>query len=246
MPVAERSPAVKLGNVVALLGNFPALSGLSLELPRGEILSVTGPNGAGKSTLLRVIAGLVHMSTGEGMVLGTDISPGRASPRQLRSLRSRVGYLGHSTGLFGDLDARENVELVSKASGAGSGGVEAALSAVGLSEREIRVRAGSMSAGQRKRTAIASLLARRTLLWLLDEPHAGLDPGARDFLDAAISGAATSGVTVIIASHDVDRVSTLADQYAEVAGGTIVRSGFLQRPHPVAPAAEGLGAGSVA
>ncbi|MGH9133154.1 MAG: ATP-binding cassette domain-containing protein, partial [Ilumatobacteraceae bacterium] len=82
-----------------------------------------------------------------------------------------------------------------------------------------------LSAGQRRRTALACLVARRAELWLLDEPHAGLDAEARDEIDATLRQAAASGATVIVASHELERAGALATRTAEVVAGQILRRG---------------------
>jgi ABC-type transport system involved in cytochrome c biogenesis ATPase subunit len=77
-----------------------------------------------------------------------------------------------------------------------------------------------LSAGQRRRASLAALLVRRPRLWLLDEPHAGLDADGRDVLDGLVRGAAASGATVVLASHELERATPLATVQIEVAGGT--------------------------
>ena len=79
-----------------------------------------------------------------------------------------------------------------------------------------------LSAGQRRRTALACLIARRAELWLLDEPHAGLDAAGRDELDTVLRAATAAGATMIVASHELDRAGALATRVVEVAGGQIL------------------------
>src|ERR687898_2419950 len=88
-------PVVHLRAAVALLGRFPALAGIDLDVARGEIVLLRGPNGAGKTTLLRACAGLVPVVRGEAVVLGRDLR------RDPRAVRRRVGLLGHATALDG-------------------------------------------------------------------------------------------------------------------------------------------------
>jgi ABC-type multidrug transport system ATPase subunit len=79
-----------------------------------------------------------------------------------------------------------------------------------------------LSAGQRRRTSIAAMVARRPELWLLDEPHAGLDAAARDVLDSLVRAAAAAGATVVIASHELERARALATNIVPLAGGTVL------------------------
>src|SRR5919112_4069026 len=97
------SAAVRFRSAVCLLGRFPALAGVDLDVARGEVLLVRGPNGAGKTTLLRACAGLVAIAQGEAVVLGHDLRTDR------RAVRASVGLLGHATALYDDLTVAENV-----------------------------------------------------------------------------------------------------------------------------------------
>ena len=226
--VVSMEPVVHLRDAVALLGRFPALAGIDLDVRRGEVVLLRGPNGAGKTTVLRVCAGLVPVVRGEAVVLGHDLR------RDPRPVRRRVGLLGHATGLFDDLTVADNVAFWGRAYRARRAEVEAALDAVGLSGRLRDVPVARLSAGQRRRTSIACLLARRPELWLLDEPHAGLDHDARDLLDDLVRRAVAQGATVLMSSHELDRAVALADRTVELAAGTAVGT-----PAAPAPSADG-------
>jgi heme ABC exporter ATP-binding subunit CcmA len=209
-------PVVQLRGAVSLLGRFPALAGIDLEVAAGEIVLLRGPNGAGKTTLLRCLAGLLPVARGEARVLGHDLRD-RA---QARGLRNRVGLLGHATGLYDDLTVADNVRFWGRAGGATGADVAAALDVCGLQGRLAAVPVARLSAGQRRRTSLACLVARRPELWLLDEPHAGLDQQGRDALDALLRSAVAAGATVILSSHELDRAEALADRTVTIVGGT--------------------------
>jgi len=206
---------VRLSDVVAVLGGFPALAGATLTVHRSEILLLRGPNGAGKTSLLRLCAGLLPVERGEAVVLGCDLANDRAA------VRARVGLLGHANGLYSDLTVRDNVRFWGATVGATAGEVEASLTRMGLAGRLAGVAVGRLSAGQRRRTALACLVARRAELWLLDEPHAGLDAAGRDELDATLRAATTAGATVVVASHELERAGALATRVVEVVGGQV-------------------------
>lgn len=214
-PTAVRDVVVDLDEVVAVLGSFPALAGASLQVCRGEILLLRGANGAGKTTVLRVCAGLLPVVRGRGSVLGLDL----ATDREI--VRTRVGLLGHSNGLYGDLTVRENVHFWGATVGASDDEVAAALERMGLAGRLATVAVKRLSAGQRRRTALACLVARRAELWLLDEPHAGLDASGRDELDGVLRQAAASGATVMVASHELERTGALASRTVDVVAGQV-------------------------
>jgi len=218
-------PVVRLHAAVSLLGRFPALAGVDLEVQRGEIVLVQGPNGAGKSTLLRTCAGLLPIASGEATVLGHDLS----DPRHRKALRRRVGLLGHATFLYEDLTVADNIRFWAKAAGATAAEAEGAMAALGLTGRLADVVVARLSAGQRRRASIAAMIARRPELWLLDEPHAGLDAAGRDAVDGLVREAAAKGATVIVASHELDRAAALASRTVAIAGGAL-------QPDLVAPA----------
>lgn len=182
-------------------------------MARGEVVLVQGPNGAGKSTLLRVIAGLVPVVRGEAFVLGVDLRADR------RAVRRRVGLLGHTALLYDDLTVAENVRFAVRAAGGDPASVGPALERVGLSGRLARTPAGNLSAGQRRRAALAAIVARHPELWLLDEPHAGLDAAGRELLDGLVREAAAGGATVVLVSHEADRAAALAHRSVAIAGG---------------------------
>ena len=207
---------VELNGVVAVLGGFPALAGADLSVGRGEVLLLQGPNGAGKTSLLRVCAGLLPIERGSGRVLGMDITSER------ERVRSRVGLLGRTNGLYLDLTVAQNVRFWASTVGATDAEVTGAMSRMRLDGRLAGVKAEKLSAGQRRRTALASLIVRRAELWLLDEPHAGLDTAGRDEIDAVLRDAVASGATVIVSSHEHERARALATRIVTVDGGTVI------------------------
>ncbi|MGI9033610.1 MAG: heme ABC exporter ATP-binding protein CcmA [Acidimicrobiales bacterium] len=214
---------VRFRSAVSLLGRFPALAGVDLDIARGEVVLLHGPNGAGKTTLLRACAGLVAIGTGEAEVLGHDLR------RDRRAVRRQVGLLGHGAGLYDDLSVEENLRFAARAAGLrGPNAVttethaEEAMGRLGLDGRLRHVSVGRLSAGQRRRAALAAVVARRPELWLLDEPHAGLDAAGRDLLDAIVAEAVAQGATVLLASHELERTAKMASRKVMVVGGRVV------------------------
>ncbi len=208
-------PVISFRDVVAVAGSYPVLAGADFDVHHGEIVLLTGPNGAGKTSLLRVCAGLLPIERGQARVLGVDLASDRAA------VRDRVGILGHTNGLYADLTVRQNIEFWADLIGATSDEVDSALTHVGLDGRLVSVRASQLSAGQRRRVALARLIIRRAELWLLDEPHAGLDAHARDELDATLRAAVTSGATVVVSSHELERTERIATRRVVVDGGVV-------------------------
>ena len=108
--------------------------------------------------------------------------------------------------------------------GLAKGDVDEAMERLSLTGRLADTRVGRLSAGQRRRASIASLVVRRPELWLLDEPHAGLDQHSRDTVDTLVRSAAAAGATVVLATHELERIAVLEPRVVSVVGG-VVRSG---------------------
>ena len=172
------------------------VKGCAFALAAGEALAVTGPNGSGKSTLLRAIAGLLPLETGRVWL----------APEAEASLPERIHYLGHANALKASLTARENLDFWRAMLGtANNGGAPLltaleALTAAGLSHAA-DLPCAYLSAGQKRRVALARLLTARRPLWLLDEPAAALDTSAQQWLEAIIRSHLASGGMVIAALH---------------------------------------------
>ena len=206
---------IRFRSAVALAGRFPVLAGVDLDVRRGEVLLLRGANGAGKTSLLRACAGLIRVVAGEAVVLGEDLV------RDQRAVRRRVGLLGHQSALYDEMTPVENLRFALRAARAPLGPASAALELLGISGRLMSTAVGTLSAGQRRRVAIAALVARDPEVWLLDEPHAGLDAEYRDLLDGLIGAAPGRGRTVLMASHELERVGPLADRTVVLAGGVV-------------------------
>jgi heme ABC exporter ATP-binding subunit CcmA len=199
-----------------MTGRFPALAGVDLRVDEGEAVVLTGPNGAGKTSLLRVCAGLLRVTSGTAVVLGHDLVDDASAARR------EVAMLGHTAALYDDLSVSENVRFAVRAAGGDPRLVEGALDRLGLSGRLSKSHVGRLSAGQRKRVALAVVVARRARLWLLDEPHAALDAAARNELARLVKDAVADGVTVISASHEPDASMEIATRAVALAGGRVV------------------------
>ena len=205
-------PVVRLRSAVCLLGRFPALAGVDLDVASGEVILLSGGNGAGKTTLLRLIAGLVRLHEGEAEVLGFDLGRDRSSHRH------ELAFVGHETFCYDDLTVRENLVFAARAAGADTAAADAALERVGL-EGSAGVTHARLSAGQRRRLAFAVALSRGPRLLLLDEPHAGLDAEGRGVLDAVLQASASENRAVLIASHELDRTRALATREVVLTAG---------------------------
>jgi heme exporter protein A len=165
--------------------------GVGFDLSDGELLAITGPNGAGKSTLLRIVAGLLPAS--EGRVEATPATDG--------PLNAFMHYLGHRDGLKSALTVRENLDFWQKTADS-DGGIDPldALERVRLLHA-VDMPAAFLSAGMRRRVAIARLLIVRRPIWLLDEPTSALDARSEVELGELIAGHLSGGGVVVAATH---------------------------------------------
>jgi len=212
-------PAVALRDLGRAYGERIALSGVTLELPRGATLAVFGANGAGKTTLLRVLATLLRPHAGSATVLGSEL------PREGWAVRGRVGLLAHEPLLYRDLSARENLRFHARLHGVAGARAEELLDAVGMARRaDEPIRA--LSRGMIQRVAICRAVLHRPELLLLDEPLANLDPGAAAGVAPLIGR--ESGVARVLISHDVELGLAEADVVLGLRAG---------RPEIVGPSA---------
>lgn len=197
-PHAVRSSALRLlvDDLSVERGGRRVLDGLSFSLESGEALLVTGRNGVGKSTLLRVIAGLLPRLRGRVEIEGVEGDEASAL----------VHYLAHADGLKAPLTARENLEfwaqfLAGDDEDRRSLGVDEALERVGLAhvaEAPVAI----LSAGQKRRVALARLLVAFRPVWLLDEPTSALDRASRERLAQAMVEHRALGGMVVAATHE--------------------------------------------
>jgi heme ABC exporter ATP-binding subunit CcmA len=215
-------PVVHLRSAVCLLGRFPALAGVDLDIAAGEVVLLSGGNGAGKTTLLRVLAGLVPLHRGDAEVLGHDLR------RDRRSHRRELSLVGHATACYDDLTVSENLNFAARATNTSPTAVAEVLGQLGL-ESLSEVTHAHLSAGQRRRLSLAVGLVRKPRLLLLDEPHAGLDAEGRAVLDAVLRAAPGDGVTVVLASHELDLARAVAAREVVLTAGQAADAASVAR-----------------
>jgi heme ABC exporter ATP-binding subunit CcmA len=193
-----------------------ALAHCDLEVAAGDTLLVAGANGSGKTTLLRLAAGLLRPTTGEVSVFGLE-------PRARRqACRRRLSLVSHHAFLYERLTAIESLRLWARILGGdrSDGALAALLEEVGLAERA-NDQVHTFSAGMRKRLTLARARLERPDLLLLDEPFAALDVPGQRLVEGWIRDSAARGVTVVLASHQLEQAATLCRRAIVLVRGQI-------------------------
>lgn len=190
--------ALAVEKLACIRGERQLFRDLSFRLAPGEALLLHGPNGSGKSSLLRMLAGFLPPVAGRIAWQEADIAG------DVESHGARLCYLGHQDAVKPQLSARDNLVFWARLSGktpvAAETAADAALDAAGL-QRQKRLPSRYLSAGQKRRVALARLLLTPAPLWLLDEPSNALDSAAVAWLGDILAGHRRDGGMVILASH---------------------------------------------
>jgi heme ABC exporter ATP-binding subunit CcmA len=210
---------IRVESLTVTFGNTVALDNIDVNVDPG-ITGLFGPNGSGKSTLLRVIAGLLRPQSGSVNIDGQEV--------RTESIRRRIGYAGHASGLYRDLSVRENLRLFARLYGAAPSRVDDTLVSLGLSDWS-SVRTGDLSAGLSRRAAVARALVHDPSLVLLDEPYANLDDEAAELVSSAIRNWAAAGRAALIATHGAKKVKAFADAGIILHDGRVRTAGRYRR-----------------
>ncbi|MHB8628191.1 MAG: heme ABC exporter ATP-binding protein CcmA [Aggregatilineales bacterium] len=206
---------IEVAGLVKTFGLRPVLRGLDLTIARGECLALLGPNGSGKTTLLRILSALSRPTAGRVTIGGWRL------PDESAAVRAHLGVVGHMPLLYAELTAEENLRFFAQLYGVNTARVGVVLDRVGLTSRA-HDRVGAFSRGMQQRLSIARALLHEPEVWLLDEPHTGLDVVGASLLDDLIAELRTAGRTLILTTHDFDRALALSDHVAILSRGKIV------------------------
>jgi ABC-2 type transport system ATP-binding protein len=223
-------------------GRTMVLDGLSLTIPRGQVVGLLGPSGCGKTTLMRAIVGVQRVAGGKVEVLG--------EPAGSPALRHRVGYVTQAASVYDDLTVRQNLSYFRRVLGAGKDDVERAIDVTDLGDNAGQL-VETLSGGERSRVSLAAALLGSPDLLVLDEPTVGLDPLLRVELWGLFHRLAEGGTSLLISSHVMDEAARcdrlllmrdgamLADETPEgllaETGATDAEGAFLtliRRRHP--------------
>lgn len=211
----DKTVVAALDSVTKTYGAVTALRNASLEVRKGELLAVLGPNGAGKTTAVRLLLGLSTPASGQVSVFGRN-------PRDL-SVRRRIGAMLQVSKVPETLRVREHIELFSSYY-PNALSREATLSAAGLDELQDRL-FGKLSGGEKQRVLFALAICGNPEIVFLDEPTVGLDVSTRHLIWQQIRRLIQEGRTVVLTTHYLEEVDSLADRVVVLNQGTVVAEG---------------------
>ena len=207
---AEPPPAVvEVRAISKHFAKVQAVREVSFDIRRGEIFGILGPNGSGKTTLIRMLCGLLIPTAGSATVAGHDVA------NDPEGVKANIGYMSQRFGLYGDLTVAENMGFY----GGLYGLKEHLPERIAWARERMRLEAfmdrlvAPLSGGQKQRVALACATLHHPPVVFLDEPTAGVDPGARRLFWTIIRSLAADGTTIIVTTHYMDE----AEQFARLA-----------------------------
>jgi len=209
-------PVVTVRDLRKVYGQVVAVDGISFEVERGEIFGLLGPNGAGKTSTLETLEGLRFPDGGSLQIMGID------STREARRLRGLVGVQLQTSGMPDSIRVGEAMELFCAYHNVKTS--YEALGRLGLKE-QMRTQYYMLSAGQKRRLALAVAIAHNPSVLFLDEPTAGLDVASRAELHRIMRELRESGATLMLATHDMAEAEKMTDRVAILLRGRIVATG---------------------
>jgi heme ABC exporter ATP-binding subunit CcmA len=213
--------ALELRNVSKYFGDLAALAGVQLRVEPGDAILLYGPNGAGKTTLLRLLATLARPSEGEVLFGGKHVHRDPAA-------KAAIGFVSHTTFLYGDLTVRENLRFFGTlfALPRLEKKIDAALVFFDLGDRA-RTPVRELSRGLQQRVALARALLHDPQFLLLDEPFTGLDAATVSTLESLMRELPAQGKAMIFSTHDFERGAALSRRLVALEGGRIRYDGPL-------------------
>lgn len=221
MTESAPTPVVTVTNLVKQFGRFAALRGVTAEFSGGKLYAILGDNGAGKTTLLRTLAGLNQPSSGEFSILGS---------RTFREVCQQVGYMAHTSLLYDEMSAVENLIYFARLYGIRDNArCAAVIQAVGL-DPELSRPVGQYSQGMRQRMSLARALLNDPKILLLDEPFSNVDLHSASEMVRLLAGIRDRGTTIFIVTHQASLLEHAADEFVWMEFGKIIeRTRDLQR-----------------
>ncbi len=217
--MSPSSTVIEIDALTKSYGRFKALNGLDLRVEQGQVHGFLGPNGAGKSTAIRVLLGLLKADGGSVRLLGKD------PWTHVTELHRRLAYVPGDVSLWPGMTGGEAIDLLGTMRGGLNEGRRTDL--VERFELDPTKRGRQYSKGNKQKVAIVAALASDVELLILDEPTSGLDPLMEKVFQEVIGESKQRGASVLLSSHIMSEIETLADRLSIIRDGRIVRSGTL-------------------
>jgi len=221
-------PLVRLRDVHLSFGSHKVLRGISLDVRKGQAVSIIGPSGAGKSTILRCINGLLSPEQGEILVGATSVRALKSETERC-ALRKRIGFVFQQYNLFPHLSILDNItiapiRILGRPREEAEAEARTLLARVRLQDKE-KAFPGQLSGGQQQRVAIARALAMRPELVLFDEVTSALDPETVGEVLSVIGDLVEDGLTCVLVTHEMRFAEDVSDEVVFTEGGEIVEQG---------------------
>ena len=206
--------SIKVKKLSKLYGTQKALTEVSFEINKGEIVGFLGPNGAGKSTLMKILSGYIPQTNGDAKICNLDINENSIETR------SRIGYLPEHNPLYLDMYVKEYLEFVANIYNVNHKYIDEMIKKTGLIKEQHKL-IGSLSKGYRQRVGLAQALIHNPEVLILDEPTTGLDPNQLIEIRSLIKEVGREK-TVLLSTHIMQEVEAICDRVIIINKGQIV------------------------
>ena len=206
--------SIKVKKLSKVYGTQKALTEVSFEINKGEIVGFLGPNGAGKSTLMKILTGYIPQTNGDAKICNLDIN------KNSIETRSRIGYLPEHNPLYLDMYVKEYLEFVANIYNVNHKYIDEMIKKTGLLKEQHKL-IGSLSKGYRQRVGLAQALIHNPEVLILDEPTTGLDPNQLIEIRSLIKEAGREK-TVLLSTHIMQEVEAICDRVIIINKGQIV------------------------
>ena len=218
-------------NLVKMYGRFPAVKGLTLRVPKGDLFGFVGPNGAGTTTTIRIVCGLLKPTSGKVTVNGITGINGGATRSQLKEIKKNIGYVPDFFGVYDNLKVTEYLEFYGSLNGMTYRDIVATsndlLALVNLEDKK-DFYVDTLSRGMKQRLCVARALLHNPTLLIMDEPSSGLDPAARIEMKELLMNLQSMGKTIVISSHILADIAEMCNAVGIMNQGRLVAAGKME------------------